>query len=194
MCFIVGSILSQPFKKLIDRKLIIMIGTLFCATGAVLIGPSEHLGIPQKLGIITTGCAFLGIGAACVFPNALPEICFQVNKVFKLNKEFNNNFAAGIFRLMQGFGQITGPLLGTFITEKYKFSSMTDVLALAWIGYGILYFIFGGGIDAIKNPPGSKNTTTRSSSINNSTNAFNNKEGLVGISDYIKKGEHTTPG
>ena len=100
LCFIIGNILTQPFKKKVDRRIIIIIGSMFNALGAVLIGPSETLELPQHIGVTAAGSAVMGIGCACVFPNALPEICFQVNAVFKLNKEFNNNFAAGIFRLM----------------------------------------------------------------------------------------------
>jgi MFS family permease len=104
LMFIVGNILIQPLKKKFDRRIIMIIGCILNAIAGILIGPSERFGLPQKLGILCSGSAFLGVGCACTFPNALPEICTQVNAVFKLNKEFNNNFAAGIFRLMQGFG------------------------------------------------------------------------------------------
>jgi MFS family permease len=150
--FIVGSIFSQPLKKFLDRRIVIVLGSLFNVIGALLLGPSHFFDAPDKLYLVAIGCGFIGIGCACVFPNALPEICYQVNMVFKKNKEFNNNFAAGIFRLMQGFGQIAGPMLGTFMKEKIGFRSMTDVLAIVWLTYGILYFIFGGGMEALKNP------------------------------------------
>lgn len=100
ICFIIGNIICQILRNFLDRRVIIMCGTLVNAGGAVMLGPSHVFGLPNKLSDICIGCGLIGIGCAMVFPNALPEITFQVNAVFKLNKDYNNNMAAGIFRLL----------------------------------------------------------------------------------------------
>lgn len=40
LCFIIGSILSQPLKKFIDRRIIMIIGAFLCCVASLLIGPS----------------------------------------------------------------------------------------------------------------------------------------------------------
>lgn len=129
-------------------------GALFNVGGNLLLGPSQILNAPDKLYLVCLGSALIGIGCAMVFPNGLPEICFQVNAVFKKNKDYNNNMAAGIFRLLQGIGQISGPLLGTLMVEHFShgFKSYADVTSLVWLVYAILYLLIGGGIEAVKNP------------------------------------------
>jgi len=76
--FILGSVFSQVLKKQqIERRLVIMIGSILNAVSFILMGPSIALGMNQdKVSIVAGGCILLGIGCGFVFPNALPEICF----------------------------------------------------------------------------------------------------------------------
>lgn len=132
-----------------------ILGSLVNAGGSLLLGPSYIFNAPDKLEYVCIGCGLIGIGCAMVFPNALPEICLQVNAVFKKNKDYNNNMAAGIFRLLQGIGQVSGPLLGTLMVDQlspHGFKSYADITCLVWVIYAVLYFFIGGGIEALKNP------------------------------------------
>lgn len=98
--FIFATILVQVMKKKtnIVNRLFIIMGCYMSFLASSLIGPSEVLGFPQNLGIMSAGCFIIGIGFAFFFPNCLPEIRYQVNKAFPKGKEFNNNFSAGCWR------------------------------------------------------------------------------------------------
>jgi predicted MFS family arabinose efflux permease len=55
-----------------------------------------------------------------------------------------------MLRFLQGIGQVVGPILGNFLATRYSFQDMMQIMSLMWAVYGICYFIFGGGIEAIK--------------------------------------------
>lgn len=151
--FLITNVLIQPLKKRVNRRLIIITGSFIVAIAAIFQGPSTFFHIPNKLWIVCVGSALYGVGLGCVFPNALPEIVHNVHLIFKKDKDLNNNYSAGVYRLAQGIGQAIGPIAGTVITKNLSFGTLTDILALIWATYGTLYFIFGGGRDAIRNPP-----------------------------------------
>lgn len=67
--FIVGSIAAQIFKKWLDRRIIMITGSLLAFVAALLIGPSTFLNFNQdKLGIVITGLVIMGISAGSIFP------------------------------------------------------------------------------------------------------------------------------
>lgn len=82
---------------------------------------------------------------------------------------------------------------------EFGFKSYADVTALAWVTYGLLYFLVGGGMEAFTNPNVPNKAKPADSNIDQKKrqdliNQFEkledgkntNKASLVDISDYIK--------
>lgn len=81
---------------------------------------------------------------------------------------------------MQGFGQILGPVVSNWLTDKWSFEHDTDVLAIIWGIYAIFYLLVGGGLEALRNP------TLRKKDLND-TFAEERQGNLMKISEYIEK-------
>ena len=48
-----------------------------------------------------------------------------------------------------GLGQVLGPLVGTYLTDKFGFRMCCDIIALICLSFSILYFIFCDGNEAL---------------------------------------------
>ena len=78
----------------------------------------------------------------------MPEVRRQVNLEFPRGKEFNNNLCSGMFRFVQGIGQVCGPVMGNYLVVAIDFPNTLDIFGFIWLGYGVLYFLIGGGYEA----------------------------------------------
>lgn len=62
-----------------------------------------------------------------------------------------NDLSSAIFNTFLGIGQVTAPLYSTTMTSNFNFQYTAEVLGIFCCGFGLVYFIFGGGIDALRN-------------------------------------------
>lgn len=81
---------------------------------------------------------------------SFPEMLRQANLAFPNNEDKISNLCAGIFNSLLGVGQILGPLAGSGLVMSHGFRRAQEIVALINLIYGLIYIIFGGGIDAFK--------------------------------------------
>jgi MFS family permease len=75
----------------------------------------------------------------------------SVEKDFDNSKGEVNDVASGIFNTALGVGQVSGPLIASFLTNKFGFRNTTDFISIYALGFCLSYFIFGNGVSAVKN-------------------------------------------
>ena len=51
---------------------------------------------------------------------------------------------------MLGVGMVTGPPFGSYMSAAYGFQTTMDSLAIMCLGTAVTYFVFGGGVQALK--------------------------------------------
>lgn len=149
--YLIFSPLVQFIPKRFEKRFIMMFGAFTAFVTLIFYGPSKMLGLPEDwhymlVGLILMGCAI----TFCLIP-ALPEMIRVVEKDFDNSKGEVNDVASGVFNTALGIGQVSGPLVGSYLTEVLGFRDTTDYLSIYAICFCIAYFVFGNGMSAVKN-------------------------------------------
>ena len=81
----------------------------------------------------------------------LPEMVESMKPKFPKEQERQvNDYSSGIFNSFLGFGQVLAPMYGSTVTEALGFRWTTDIVAIICFVFGIIYFVFGDGIEAFR--------------------------------------------
>ena len=75
----------------------------------------------------------------------------QANLAFPGQGDIINDYCSGIFNSCLGIGQVSGPLVGSYVTIALGFRYTEDIVALINFAYGILYISIGQGWEAFAN-------------------------------------------
>ena len=128
--YLIFSPLIQFIPKRFDKKMIMIFGTFIAFVTLIFYGPSKMLSLPEDwhlmvIGLILMGCAI----TFCLIP-ALPEMIKSVEKDFDNSKGELNDVASGVFNTALGIGQVSGPLVGSLLTNQLGFRETTDILSI----------------------------------------------------------------
>jgi len=147
--YMLAGVLMQYYPKWMDNR-VYLIGIGYLNTIAALFnGPSQILSLPDSIWCIIVGQMLIGLTCAQLNVFALPEMMRQANKAFPGRGNDVNDYCSGIFNSCIGIGQVSGPIIGAFLTSKIGFRSCEDTIALITFTYYSLYFILGDGREAI---------------------------------------------
>jgi MFS family permease len=128
-----------------------MFGSFVAFVTLIFYGPSKMLKMPEDWHLMLIGLMLMGCAITfCLIP-ALPEMIRSVENDFDNSKGEVNDVASGVFNTALGVGQVSGPLMGSFLTHKFGFRNTTDFLSLYALGFWVVYFIFGNGVSALRN-------------------------------------------
>ena len=113
--------LASPFVGLlcakIPRRYVTLSAFLMVAISMFLLGPSELMHFPDKLGMTLTGIGCLGFSVSFVFVPLLPEIVSAVSDKEGIEQTpFLCDKASGIFNSAYGIGNCVAPLVGAALT------------------------------------------------------------------------------
>jgi hypothetical protein len=70
---------------------------------------------------------------------SLPEMINQANIAFPGRPDEINDYCSGIFNSCLGIGQISGPLVGSYVTLSLGFRYTEDIAALVNFAYFVFY-------------------------------------------------------
>ena len=78
----------------------------------------------------------------------LPEMleAIEERKEMNFNQEELNNYISGIFVMCNGLGEFIGPVLSSFLNEKYGFRASQDIYAVMVMIFAFFYFFSVGHI------------------------------------------------
>jgi predicted MFS family arabinose efflux permease len=106
-------ILCQKIK----RRYVTLGAFIFCGFSMFLLGPSELLDLPPKLGLTLAGVGAVGCSVAFLFVPLLPEIITSVAEKEGIEESpFLSDKASGIYNSAYGIGNCLAPIIGGAIT------------------------------------------------------------------------------
>ena len=131
-----------------ENKFLIVFGMLSAGFNMFLVGPSPIL--PDSLVLMCVG-QFLNGGFSILFLITwLPEMIKDASKIYPDRIMEVTDVSSAVFNFMLGFGQMIGPLYGSFVTGYFGFRVWTDTVAWILICYSLAYFALCNGYDALK--------------------------------------------
>ena len=114
----------------------------------IFIGPSEFLGFPDRLWIMIIGQVLIGIANPFLMVPTLPEMIDSVMHKFPDQDSQVTYISSGVFNSFLGFGQVIGPIYGSYVTANFDFRISCDMVAMFCLCYSFIYFMFGNGYEA----------------------------------------------
>jgi len=124
---------------------VIFLGYGFTSCGMFLVGTSKLIGFYNSPAFIILGLAIMGLGCGMIIIPVLPDMIDSVEEKHKNldSAELNNNIS-GMFIACQGIGETLGPVFGSTSENIYGFRVTQDIIAIALLGFMILYFFICG--------------------------------------------------
>ena len=130
VCFAVPGIiyaaispLMYLFTERLPKRAVILIGIMMMSLGMFFVGTSKSIGLENNPALILLGLMIIGASAGMISIPVLPEMLEAIDE--KDDKKYNleelNNFISGIFVTCTGLGEFIGPVLSSFLNERYGF-------------------------------------------------------------------------
>lgn len=127
----------------VKRRYVTLGAFVFCGLSMFLLGPSEMLHLPAKLGLTLAGVASLGCSVAFLFVPLLPEIISAVAEKEGIEQSpFLSDKASGIYNSAYGIGNCLAPIIGGAITQARSFRFTCDVMGVSSLSFSLLYLCF----------------------------------------------------
>ena len=123
----------------IDNMLLIFIAMFINGFSHFLIGPSPYL--PNSLILMIIGQMIHGFTVTFFIVTWLPVMINEAVKSFPDHKIRVSDISSGIFSSMLGFGQMLGPIYGSYITDIFSFRAWADSVGAIIIISSIVYFL-----------------------------------------------------
>ena len=118
------------------------------SVGMFFVGTSKALGLENNPAMIILGLMIIGAAAGMISIPVLPEMleAIEERNDRKYNLEELNNYISGIFVTCTGLGEFIGPVLSSFLNEKYGFRRAQDIYANIILVFALIYFFSVGHI------------------------------------------------
>ena len=155
ICFAVPGIMYASFAPLMylftrraPKRAVMVFGILLNAVGMFFVGTSKTLGLENNPAMILFGLMILGASFAITSIPVLPEMleAVETRSNFNYNKEELDNYISGLFVISAGFGEALGPILSSFLNDKYGFRESQDLFANGTVCFAIIYFLCAGHV------------------------------------------------
>jgi MFS family permease len=149
---VASGIVSRLVDRLGNAHIVLFLGTASSGLGLCLVGLMAWPGIStlqipfMSSIIIIVGVSILGFGHGCI--NA-PSLTF-VTQTTKIAKKIGQTTAGSLYRMIERFGQVLGPVL----VSQLLFMNGKNPFTISWLGlasvvFGLLFMI---GIKRTPNP------------------------------------------
>ena len=140
--------LMYLFTERLPKRAVILIGILLMSIGMFFVGTSKSLGLENNPAMIMLGLMIIGAAAGMISIPVLPEMLegIEEGSTRNYNLEELNNYISGIFVTCTGLGEFTGPVLSSFLNERYGFREAQDIYANCVLVFAIIYFLSVGHI------------------------------------------------
>lgn len=141
----------QCLPSWIQKRVIIIVSTLFASFSLLYVGPSSIFGFQDSLLSMIVGQLLLGLCMPFMLIPALPEMAESALEHYdKTIHERVNNMSSAIFTTFLGIGQCLGPIFGSISFANLGFRLTSDIMVFINLTFALLYFTFAGGVPAFK--------------------------------------------
>lgn len=138
--------LMYLFTERLPKRAVILIGIVLMSIGMFFVGTSKSLGLENNPAMIILGLMIIGAAAGMISIPVLPEMleAIEERNDRNYNVEELNNYISGIFVTCTGLGEFIGPVLSSFLNEKYGFREAQDIYANIIMVFALIYFFSVG--------------------------------------------------
>ena len=140
--------LMYLFTERLPKRAVILLGILMMSVGMFLVGTSKSLGLENNPAMIILGLMVIGAAAGMISIPVLPEMLEAIDE--RNDRNYNleklNDYISGIFVTSNGLGEFIGPVLSSFLNEKYGFREAQDIYANIILCFAVIYFFSVGHI------------------------------------------------
>ena len=107
----------------LPKRAVILLGILLMSVGMFFVGTSKTLGLENSPVMMLIGLMIIGAAAGMISIPVLPEMleAIEERNDRSYNPEQLNDYISGIFVTCTGLGEFIGPVLSSFLNEKYGF-------------------------------------------------------------------------
>lgn len=140
--------LMYLFTERLPKRAVILIGILMMSVGMFFVGTSKSLGLENNPAMIILGLMIIGAAAGMISIPVLPEMLEAVEE--RNDRDYEpeelNNYISGLFVTCTGVGEFIGPVLSSFLNERYGFRVAQDIYAQIVLVFAFIYFFSAGHI------------------------------------------------
>lgn len=138
--------------KVIPRRLQFVLCFVFSALGYGLMGPSEWLLLPDKLGILLAGMAITGFVQAMSFIPSLPESVDQTILRFRIVEGLDtatdskmHDTLSSIYIMTFGMSNLFAPFIGGILYDHFGYENTMNIGMLILASFAFIYAVFNCG-------------------------------------------------
>lgn len=107
----------------------------------MMYGPSQLLGVPMDIYIVSVALLIGGLSSAHTIIPTMPEIVDAGERELLYPKDVLTDLAAGLFNMNFAIGEVLGPLVGNYLYVSVGMPMTGDIIGLSIIGFSVLYFM-----------------------------------------------------
>ena len=155
--YLPSALLLPIIFRRVPGKLQFIICFLVTAVGQSMIGTSEILHYPEKLGLILTGMFISGFIISINFIQVLPEVMSETQIEYKIidgaNPELDgilSDTQSAIYDLFIKLGALLGPIVGAALYNEFGYRRTMDVWMISLLVISLIYIIFNCGCSLFK--------------------------------------------
>ena len=138
--------LMYLFTERLPKRAVILIGIVMMSVGMFFVGTSKSLGLENNPAMIILGLMIIGAAAGMISIPVLPEMLEAIEE--RNDRDYNleelNNYISGIFVTCTGLGEFIGPVLSSFLNDRYGFRESQDIYANIILVFAFIYFFSVG--------------------------------------------------
>ena len=124
----------------VARRTLIHVGTLLYSGAIFFIGPSMLLGLPKSLALSVVALVLHGVfGAYLVLLYA--EVVDVAKEHAGSDSKQLNDLVSGLQNAFVALGQLTGPLVGNYLTQEFSFFTACDLMGFWALIYTAVHWI-----------------------------------------------------
>jgi len=143
--YVLNTPLVSVYVKIINRRCVLLIGSLLLCMGVYFVGSSPMLGLEDSSKYIFVGLCLIGFSAALIVIPLFPEMLVSIEtKLPELAGDELNNVSAGYFNAFIGVGEALGPISASLMVHKWGFRNSQDIVATLMFIYCVLFFAVNG--------------------------------------------------
>ena len=148
--YIPSSIAVQFFPVWIEKRLTMILASLFSAFSFLFVGPSLMFHFNDSLLLMAIGQGLVGVFIPYLLIPGLPEMVDSTLPLYPGQEREVNDLSSGVFAAFLGIGQVLSPPYGSYMTAAYGFRTTSDVVAIMCFVFALVYFYLGNGPEAIR--------------------------------------------
>ena len=134
--------MSSFLTSYFSRKMVILASFVLMIIQNACLGPSNLLGLPNSLFIVTIGTLFVGLNLSSAMVPILSELIEILKSENKYEAGKISDMTAALFNSMFNLGNLLAPLIASGLHDSGGYKFATDTMMLCSTVYTVVFIVF----------------------------------------------------